>query len=106
MIYRANIFGLFVGVCLFGENERQKLYGRQTNFPKRMRVSTRTLVLWGMRDSAFDSRIFLDGLASLVPNLTIKTKGYGNTSHWIAQEKPEQVSADILSFVKNTGKME
>ena len=96
--YRANIFGGRMNVKSFTAD-------MPTNFPKRMRVSTRTLVLWGMRDTAFDSGKCLDGLASLVPNLTIKTKGYENTSHWIAQEKPELVSADIHSFIKNTGKM-
>ena len=65
-----------------------------------MMVHVPTLVLWGLKDTAFDNSACLQGLKPLVPDLTVKTQGYENVSHWIAQENPAEVSADILAFLK------
>eukprot|EP01052_Picozoa_sp_SAG31_P014413 SAG31_NODE_894_length_11172_cov_25.790572_3_plen_56_part_00 len=53
-----------------------------------------------MKDGAFDNEACLAGLSKqLVPNLKVITQGYENVSHWIAQEVPAKVGADILSFI-------
>lgn len=90
--YRANIFGGRLNVTKFTST-------MVTNFPKAMVVTPPTLVLWGMKDGAFDDKACLAGLAPLVPNLKIKTAGYENVSHWIAQEAPVLVASDIRAFV-------
>ena len=90
--YRQNIFA--------GQlNVKQFTAKMPTNLPKNMTVATPTLVLWGLKDSAFDNARCLAGLDRFVPRLTIKTKGYENVSHWIAQEVPTRVARDIASFI-------
>lgn len=92
--YRANIFGGRMNVRAFTKD-------MPTNFPSAMIISAPTLVLWGMKDTAFDNEACLAGLHKFVPHLTIKTEGYENVSHWIAQEEPVKVARDILSFLRH-----
>jgi len=90
--YRANIFGGRMNVTHFTPD-------MPTNLPQNMTVATRTLVLWGMQDGAFDNEACIAGLLPLVPNLTVITAGYERVGHWIAQEAPMQVVADIARFI-------
>lgn len=92
--YRSNIFGGRMGVTNFTKD-------MVTTFPKGMRVDVPTLVLWGLQDGAFDNEANLKGLNPLVPQLTVITRGYENTSHWIAQEQPIRVAADVRAFIDN-----
>lgn len=62
----------------------------------KLRVTVPTLVLWG-KDDAFIAGSVNDGLAGLVPDLTLKT--FGGTSHWIHHENPDLVNREIDNFL-------
>lgn len=55
-------------------------------------------VLFGMRDTAFDDVWQIKFLASKV-NGTLDVTQYPNGTHWLAQEMPGVVAADIADFV-------
>jgi len=90
--YRANIFAGKMNVKAFTED-------MPTNFPANLTISVPTLVLWALKDVAFDNEACLTGLPKFVPRLTIKTEGYEQVSHWIAQEQPVRVAEDIKAFI-------
>jgi pimeloyl-ACP methyl ester carboxylesterase len=63
--------------------------------PAEFVVRVPTLVLWGMRDSALLPAL-LDGLAELVPALTIERLEHA--THWLVHEEPDLVATRVLRF--------
>jgi pimeloyl-ACP methyl ester carboxylesterase len=63
--------------------------------PRQFIVRVPTLVLWGMRDTALLPGL-LDGLAELVPDLTIER--FADATHWIAHEEPAAVAEHLRAF--------
>lgn len=61
------------------------------------RVQAPTCVLWGERDP-FLVRDLLDGLSDYVPQVEIHR--YPDASHWIQNEKPDEVNRTIIRFLK------
>jgi pimeloyl-ACP methyl ester carboxylesterase len=57
-----------------------------------------TLVIWGLQDLAL-TRHNLDGLEGLVTNLSIIT--HADAGHFVHQDKPEQVTHDILTWLQD-----
>lgn len=57
-------------------------------------------VSWGMRDTAFDNEVQLKFIQSsgLVPNLKTIMR-YPNNTHWLAEEQPAKVAADLDAFL-------
>jgi len=90
--YRANVFSGKMNVPKFTPT-------MNSSMPKNLTITPPTLVLWGMKDTAFNNDANLDGLTDFVPTLTIKK--YPTTAHWIAQEQAKPVAADIASFIAN-----
>jgi pimeloyl-ACP methyl ester carboxylesterase len=66
--------------------------------PEDFTVRVPTLVIWGERDTALLPGL-LDGLAALVPQLTLKRIPDG--SHWVIHERPEEVNRMIREFIEN-----
>lgn len=64
--------------------------------PTQFIVRVPTLVLWGMRDTALLPPL-LDGLAELVPELTIER--LANATHWLVHEEPAFIANRVLDFV-------
>jgi pimeloyl-ACP methyl ester carboxylesterase len=60
-------------------------------------ITTRTLVLWGEKDTAISLKN-LDGLASLVPH--IKIKRYSHAGHFINHEMTQIMISEIRAFFK------
>jgi pimeloyl-ACP methyl ester carboxylesterase len=59
-----------------------------------------TLLLWGDRDSIFQISEEQEQLAVMIPNARLKI--YPETGHCPNWERPEQVAADIVNFMKAT----
>lgn len=62
-----------------------------------MRVSVPTLLLWGEADTALGKELTY-GTERFVPNLRIQY--IPNCSHWVQQERPNEVNAAMLEFLK------
>lgn len=88
--YRANVFGGQLNVKKFTAD-------LNSTMPDDLIIPPPTLVLWGMKDSAFNNDANLNGLTKFVPKLTVKK--YLTAAHWIAQEQPKSVAADIANFI-------
>lgn len=56
-------------------------------------------MIWAMGDTAFDNEHLLSELPKYVGNAKMEIKKYPNVSHWVAQEKPEEVGADLNKFI-------
>lgn len=100
----------------FSENEKEKYvnawsqpgailsgvnyYRANTNFKQFTgKISVPTLVIHGMEDR-FIKPIVLEGLQDYVENLIIKKIEKG--THWVIQEKPDEVASQIKLFLKNS----
>jgi pimeloyl-ACP methyl ester carboxylesterase len=66
--------------------------------PERVRVSVRTLVLWGMDDAALRPGL-LDGLEAYVPDLTVQR--IPHATHWVVHEQPDLIASHIERFNAN-----
>jgi len=60
-------------------------------------IRTPTLLIWGENDTALGKELTY-GLDAWVPDLTIKY--LPNTSHWVQQERPDQVNRYMLEFLQ------
>jgi epoxide hydrolase 4 len=60
-------------------------------------VQTPTLVIWGEQDQYLLTGN-LDGLQTVVPNLTVKR--VPEASHWVVHEQPELVNSAIREFIE------
>ena len=63
-----------------------------------MRVSVPTLLIWGEADTALGKELTY-GTERFVPDLRIKY--IPNCSHWVQQERPDEVNAAILEFLSD-----
>lgn len=61
-----------------------------------LEVHLRTLVIWGMDDSALPPTL-LDGLTDYVPNMELQR--VAGASHWILHEQPELVTRYLQAFL-------
>merc|ERR1712151_1389575 len=86
--YRANIFAGRMNVKHFTADMPTGV----SNYTD-MVVNVPTLVLWASGDPYFEMAGNLDGMHKFVPRLTIKTEGYENLGHWIAQAAPRKCAA-------------
>ena len=59
-------------------------------------VRTKTLVIWGERDTAL-LPVLLDGLDRLVPDLRIVR--LTDATHWLVHEQPQRIAREISGFV-------
>ena len=97
--YRANVFNSKMNVRVatpFGPTmpkDRCALAGAP--LPK---TQAPTLVLWGMKDVAFNNEAILKLQPWTGGGLTVKR--YPNTSHWIAQEMPSEVASEANAFFR------
>lgn len=62
-------------------------------------ITSRTLVLWGMRDTAFDNAGQLAYIPTKVTGELNVTRFADNT-HWLGQEEPEAVARAILAWIQ------
>jgi len=60
------------------------------------------LVQFGMRDSAFDVPFQLDFIATMVRG-ALSVVRFPNATHWLPQEEPAAVAANIAAFVVSSG---
>jgi len=60
------------------------------------RVQVPTLILWGRRDTALQAGL---AEASLAVCNDGRIRWYDRASHWLAQEEPDAVNADLISFL-------
>merc|ERR1719408_430129 len=92
--YWCNVFNGDVNVKSFSDKYPPKVYEKVSvdeNIP--------VLVIWGMGDTAFDNEYHLSQLPKYTPAKNLQIKKYPGVSHWIAQEKPEEVGADMATFI-------
>eukprot|EP01062_Namystynia_karyoxenos_P006992 TRINITY_DN12447_c0_g2_i1.p1 TRINITY_DN12447_c0_g2~~TRINITY_DN12447_c0_g2_i1.p1 ORF type:complete len:324 (+),score=100.02 TRINITY_DN12447_c0_g2_i1:85-1056(+) len=89
--YRCNIFSGKQNVLGFSDSVPPQLP------PLRISAAIPTMVIWGTGDNAFVLPANLDGMKAYVPDLAVKK--YPGVGHWIAQEQPERVSADINAHI-------
>ncbi len=68
--------------------------------PTAMTIHVPTLVVWGMDDHAI-LPVFVDALPEFVPDLRVRRVPEG--SHWVLQEFPDIVTAEILGFLTGEG---
>ena len=61
-----------------------------------LQVTLRTLVLWGMGDTALPPAL-LDGLADYVPNMQLQR--IDDATHWIVHEQPALVTRYLQAFL-------
>jgi pimeloyl-ACP methyl ester carboxylesterase len=61
-------------------------------------IAVPTLLIWGDRDALF-SRDDQERLLSTIPHATLRV--YTETGHCPNWERPEQVAADLVDFMKN-----
>lgn len=99
--YRANIFAGRMNVKEFTPDMPTGV----SNYTD-MVVNVPTLVMWASGDPYFDMAGNLGGLRKFVPMLTVKTQGYENLGHWVAQAAPSTVAADIRAFISNASVQE
>lgn len=64
------------------------------------RVEVPTLVLWGEQDIAISIEV-LDGMEDYVPDLTVKR--FPDASHWVQQDVPEEVNAELGAWLRARG---
>lgn len=62
-------------------------------------IPGRTLVLWGMQDTAFDNAGQLAYIATKVTGRLNVTR-FPNNTHWLGQEAPEAVARAVLAWVQ------
>jgi pimeloyl-ACP methyl ester carboxylesterase len=60
----------------------------------------RVLVLWGMRDTAFDGPWQLNYITTKVRG-DLKVTRFNTSNHWLAQEQPEAVAAAVAAWVNS-----
>jgi len=60
-------------------------------------ISCPTLVLWGEKDLALGTSL-IDGMHAHVADLTVRR--FPNVSHWIVEEKPDEVCDEIVRFLR------
>ncbi len=66
--------------------------------PKYDRILIPTLLVWGMQDTALGYDDVVSGIERYVPKIEIqKIEGCG---HFVQQERPEEVNARLLEFLK------
>lgn len=63
-------------------------------------VRVPTLVLWGEQDIAIGIHV-LDGMEDYVPNLTVKR--FPDASHWVQQDVPGLVNAELKNWLDSRG---
>ncbi len=68
---------------------------RKLGYPK---IDVPTLVIWGFQDQALGARN-LDGLSEFVQDLTVVTMA--DAGHFVHEDKPEQVTREILTWLEN-----
>ena len=64
------------------------------------RVDVPTLVLWGEQDVAISIEV-LDGMEDYVADLTVRR--FPDASHWVQQDVPEKVNAELMAWLETRG---
>ncbi|WJG10746.1 alpha/beta hydrolase [Aliiglaciecola sp. LCG003] len=64
-----------------------------------IRITTKTLVLWGEKDLAFVPQL-LDGLEEYVKDVQIEK--FAEANHWLHHQFPDLVNQHILTFIEST----
>jgi pimeloyl-ACP methyl ester carboxylesterase len=95
--YRENIHPVAPLNCTDWTCWQQGVSGAFDRMPANGTVLIPTLVLWGMKDSAFATQFQLDFMSTKVANLSIIE--FPDNSHWLAQEAPLEVAMDIVKFI-------
>ena len=95
--YRANIHPGAPLNCTAWTCWQQGVKGAFDDMPANGTISVPTLVQWGMRDAAFATDYQLGFMATKIADL--KLVKYAENDHWLAQEVPEQVAAEVAAFV-------
>jgi len=73
-----------------------RIQGKQTLKLPNIRIRVPTLVLWGMKDTAFVPEV-LNGLDNWVEHLQIIK--FDDANHWLHHQLPEQVSVCMRKFL-------
>jgi pimeloyl-ACP methyl ester carboxylesterase len=66
--------------------------------PEMLRIQVRTLVIWGLLDTALRP-VLLEGLNAFIPQLTLET--WPDASHWLVHEHPERLIQRLTAFMSS-----
>jgi pimeloyl-ACP methyl ester carboxylesterase len=93
--YRCNVFNGDVNIKAFDDKYPPPSYPSSARVAENIPV----FVIWAMGDDAFDNEYLLANLTKYTPAKNLQIKKYPGVSHWVAQEKPEEVGVDIHTFI-------
>ena len=96
--YRDNVFPNCPLNCTVASCWAQGAASTFDAMPGNGTITTDTLVLWGMKDSAFDNEGQLKYIEGKVTG-TLNITRFQDNSHWIAQESPFEVAQAIALFI-------
>jgi pimeloyl-ACP methyl ester carboxylesterase len=98
--YRSNIRPKCPLTCITATCWQQ---GFTTSFDRELtnlEVDLPVRVLWGLKDSAFDTEWQLDFMQNKVKTQELTIKRYPSASHWLAQEEPQDCAEEFVAFAK------
>ena len=96
--YRDNVFPHCPLNCTVAACWQQGAASTFDAMPANGIISIDTLILWGMKDSAFDNEGQLTYIQGKVTG-TLNITRFPDNSHWIAQESPFEVARAIAGFI-------
>lgn len=98
--YRSNIHPYCPLNCTVWKCFQQGVSGTFDSMPNNGTVNIPVRVLWGAKDTAFDTPFQLAYMATKVfPSTHLNITQYPTASHWIAQEIPGTVAQEIHTFI-------